>query len=454
MHYQTRSLYIGPDSLPMYCMTQPDTPSTNRFQLKSILGGSIGNLVEWYDWYAYSVFSLYFAGTFFPQSDETAQLLNTAGIFAIGFLMRPVGGWIMGAYADRRGRKSALTLSVLMMSGGSLMIMLAPGYDRIGLFAPILLVLARMIQGISIGGEYGTAATYLSEMAPKHLRGFYSSFQYVTTTMGQLVALAVLMILQRWLLTPEELTEWGWRIPFGIGALLALSAIYLRRGIEETESFKQEQVDDSRKGTLQELVKYSGETRLVVGITLGLTVSYYTFSTYMQKYLVNTAGFSKSDATTIAVISLIVFMIAQPFMGMLGDRIGRKRMMIIYGVLSVMTSIPILMLLGETHSFWFATLLITLALLILSMCTSISAIIKAELFPANIRSLGVSLPYALAVALFGGTAEYVALLFKQMGHATWFYWYLTACAAISLWVSLRMRDTEKQSQMDAETLPR
>jgi MHS family alpha-ketoglutarate permease-like MFS transporter len=424
-------------------------PQTHRFRLKSILGGSVGNLVEWYDWYVYSIFSLYFAGSFFPEENETAQLLNTAGIFAIGFLMRPVGGWIMGAYADRKGRKAALTLSVLLMSGGSLLITLVPSYDKIGLAAPAILVLARMIQGISIGGEYGTAATYLSEMAPPQHRGFYSSFQYVSTTMGQLVALAILMIMQRWLLTPEQLSDWGWRVPFGIGALLALSAIYLRRDLAETDSFKQENVGVDQRGTFSELSKYRREVMLVIGFTIGLTVSYYTFTTYMQKFLVNTAGFSKIDATSITVITLITFMLAQPLLGALGDKIGRRRMMILYGVLGVLTSIPILILLEQTTDFWTATALIIVAQLILSISTSISAIIKAELFPPNVRSLGVSFPYALAVALFGGTAEYVALWCKKWGHAHWFYIYLTGCIALSLIVSIAMRDTEKHSQMQA-----
>ncbi|GAB3751268.1 MFS transporter [Spirosoma pomorum] len=423
-------------------------PQTHRFRLKSILGGSVGNLVEWYDWYVYSIFSLYFAGSFFPEENETAQLLNTAGIFAIGFLMRPVGGWIMGSYADRKGRKAALTLSVLLMSGGSLLITLVPSYDKIGLAAPAILVLARMIQGISIGGEYGTAATYLSEMAPPQHRGFYSSFQYVSTTMGQLVALAILMIMQRWLLTPDQLSDWGWRVPFGIGALLALSAIYLRRDLAETDSFKQERVSVDQRGTFSELSKYRREVMLVIGFTIGLTVSYYTFTTYMQKFLVNTAGFSKIDATSITVITLITFMLAQPLLGALGDKIGRKRMMILYGVLGVLTSIPILLLLEQTTDFWVATALIIVAQLILSISTSISAIIKAELFPPNVRSLGVSFPYALAVALFGGTAEYVALWCKKWGHAHWFYVYLTGCIALSLIVSIAMRDTEKHSQME------
>jgi len=430
--------------------TAPQSPNATFRHFKSIVGGSIGNLVEWYDWYAYSVFSLYFAGSFFPKENETAQLLNTAGIFAIGFLMRPVGGWLMGAYADRNGRKAGLTLSVLLMSAGSLMITLVPGYNSIGIAAPIILVLARMLQGLSIGGEYGTAATYLSEIAPPHRRGFYSSFQYVTTTMGQLTALGVLMVLERWLLTPEQLTSWGWRIPFAIGALLALSAIYLRRSLLETESFSKEIAVTDQRGTWQELKKHKKEVLTIVGFTIGLTVSYYTFSTYVQKFLVNTAGFSKRDSTLITTLSLLAFMLVQPLAGLLGDYIGRKRLMVIYGVLALVTTLPILMMLGNTHQAWLAALLIIIALSILSLNTSISAIIKAELFPVNVRSLGVSFPYAFTVALFGGTAEYLALLFKNAGHATWFYWYLTICIAISLLVSIRMLYVKKPSKMDTE----
>ncbi|WP_345953248.1 MFS transporter [Mucilaginibacter sp. PAMB04168] len=426
------------------------TTSVKLHQFKAIFGGSVGNLIEWYDWYAYSVFSLYFASTFFPKESETAQLLNTAGIFAIGFLMRPIGGWLMGTYADRKGRKAALTLSVLLMSAGSLMITLVPGYRQIGIAAPIILVLARMVQGLSIGGEYGTAATYLSEIAPPNRRGLYSSIQYVTTTMGQLIALAILMILERWLLTPEQLAEWGWRIPFAVGALLALSALYLRRNLPETESFSVETVSVEKRGTFTELKKYNRQVRTIVGFTIGLTVSYYTFSTYVQKFLVNTAGFTKRDSTLITTLALLAFMLMQPLAGMLGDYIGRKRLMIIYGVLAMVTTTPILMMLGNTHQAWLATLLIVIALGILSLNTSISAIIKAELFPVNVRSLGVSFPYAFTVALFGGTAEYVALLFKNAGHASWFYWYITLCIALSLVVSIRMANPEKHSKMETK----
>ena len=229
-------------------------PLTMAVRIKSIIGGSLGNLVEWYDWYVYTAFQLYFASAFFPSGNQTAQLLNTAGIFALGFLMRPIGGWLMGAYADRKGRKAALTLSVLLMSAGSMMIAIVPGYKQIGVAAPLFLVLARVIQGLSVGGEYGTSATYLSEMATQKHRGFYSSFQYVTLIMGQLVALGVLVLLQQVFLTEKQLHSWGWRIPFFIGALLAVTVMYLRRGLRESADFTKTKSADS--GTIKALTKH------------------------------------------------------------------------------------------------------------------------------------------------------------------------------------------------------
>jgi MHS family alpha-ketoglutarate permease-like MFS transporter len=416
-------------------------------RLRSIIGGSLGNLVEWYDWYVYSAFSLYFAASFFPAQNTTAQLLNTAGIFAIGFLMRPVGGWLMGAYADKHGRKKALTASILLMSSGSLMITFVPGYKTIGIAAPIILVIARIIQGLSVGGEYGTSATYLSEMATHKNRGFYSSFQYVTLIMGQLIALGVLVILQRLFLTEEQLHSWGWRIPFGIGAVLAISVMYLRRSLHESASFKQKENSPAR-GTIKALMQHPKAVLTVIGLTIGGTVAFYTFTTYMQKFLVNTSGFSKTDATLISTLTLVAFMLLQPAFGALSDRIGRRPLLIAFGVLGSLCTIPILNNLSHTTDKWIAFALILVALIIVSGYTSINAVVKAELFPAEVRALGVGFPYAIAVSLFGGTAEYLALWFKQAGHPQWFFWYVTACIATSLVIYVFMRDTHKHSKIE------
>jgi MHS family alpha-ketoglutarate permease-like MFS transporter len=426
-------------------------PQTTQSRVWSIVGGSLGNLVEWYDWYVYSAFSLYFAGSFFPKGNLNAQLLNTAGIFAIGFLMRPIGGWLMGTFADKRGRKTALTFSVLLMSAGSLIIAITPDYKHIGIAAPILLVFARIVQGLSVGGEYGTSATYLSEMATKKNRGFYSSFQYVTLIMGQLLALAILILLQRVFLTQEQLHSWGWRIPFAIGAMLALIVMYLRRSLQESVSLnKTEGVHKEARGSLRVLAEHPKAVFTVIGLTIGGTVAFYTFTTYMQKFLVNTNGFDKNQATLISSLSLFIFMLIQPLYGWVSDRIGRKPMLKTFGILGTLTTIPILTYLSQTHNFWMAFVLIMLALLIVSNYTAINAVVKAELFPAHIRALGVGFPYAIAVSIFGGSAEYIALMFKSYGHENGFYWYVTGCIMVSLVTYVVMNDTKKHSKIEGE----
>lgn len=421
---------------------------TTKNRIKSIFGGSLGNLIEWYDWYIYSAFSLYFASSFFPQGNLTAQLLRTAAIFAVGFLMRPIGGLLMGIYADKRGRKAALTFSVILMCFGSLMIALAPSYESVGILSPTILVLARLIQGISVGGEYGVSATYLSEMASSRFRGFYSSFQYVTLIMGQLMALTVLIILQRYLLTEEQLYSWGWRIPFLIGALGAYVGFYLRRRIQETESFAGETASQRKKNPFIGLLKHPKEVLTVIGLTMGGTLAFYTYSTYMQKFIVNTIGLDSSTSTLLSAGTLFVFMIVQPLFGLLSDYIGRRPLLITFGILGSLTTVPLMTTLGTTQNPWMVFALITTALLIVSNYTSINAIVKAELFPVEIRALGVSLPYAIAVSIFGGTAEYIALWLKNSGHEAWFYWYVSGCIMLSLVVYIMMPDTKTNSRLD------
>ncbi len=416
-------------------------------RLKSIIGGSIGNLVEWYDWYIYSALSLYFAPVFFPNSDFTAQLLSTAAIFAVGFLARPAGSWLMGLYADRHGRKAALTISVSFMCLGSLIIAVTPGYAQIGIAAPAILLLARVLQGLSVGGEYGTSATYLSEMALEKNRGFYSSFQYVTLIMGQLIALGVLIVMQQFFLTPAQLESWGWRIPFFIGAACAVVAFYLRRGIAETEAFNNA-AHRPERGSLRELLRHPRAVLTVIGLTLGGTVAFYTYTTYMQKFMVNTTGFSKDTATLVSSAALLVFMFLQPVVGALSDRIGRRPLLLAFGFFGTLGTVPLLTALASADDSWTAFILIMTGLVIVSGYTSINAVVKAELFPAHIRALGVGLPYALTVAIFGGTAEYVALWLKNAGHEAWFYWYVSGAIALSLAVYAVMPETKKHSRIE------
>lgn len=424
-------------------------------RLRSIFSGSVGNLVEWYDWYTYAAFSLYFAHVFFPDGDRTSQLLKTAAIFAVGFLMRPLGGWLLGRYADRHGRKAALLLSVLMMCAGSLIITFTPGYASIGVAAPALLVFARLLQGLSVGGEYGTSATYLSEMATREHRGFWSSFQYVTLVLGHLLALGVLIALQQVFLTDAQLREWGWRIPFAIGALAAISAVWLRRNMLETESFERSESTraarhQARQGTLRALMQHPRAVLTVIGLTMGGTLAFYTYTTYMHKFLVNSAGLDSRTAALLNASTLFVYMLMQPLVGALSDRIGRRPILIAFGVLGTVCTVPILGSLQDVQGAWQAFWLILAALAIVSGYTSINAVVKAELFPVEVRALGVGLPYALTVCLFGGTAEYVALWFKQAGMEQGFYWYVTACIAVSLLVYIAMPDTRATSRIDRD----
>jgi MHS family alpha-ketoglutarate permease-like MFS transporter len=417
---------------------------TPRDRLRAIVGGSVGNLVEWYDWYTYSAFSLYFAQAFFPPASQTAQLLSAAAVFAVGFFVRPIGGWVMGRYADRHGRRSALAASVLLMGGGSLLIALTPGYATIGVAAPALLVFARLLQGLSVGGEYGASATYLSEVADAKRRGFWSSFQYVTLIMGQLLALGVLLLLQR-LLPTAALEAWGWRIPFVLGAFFALVALLMRTRLVESDAFvAARRVDppERRLSGVAALKQHRRAVATVVGLTAGGTVAFYTFTTYAQKFLVNTAGFTKEAATLTSAASLLLFMCLQPLVGALSDNVGRRPVLMTFAVLGTVGTIPLMRALAQAQSTAQAFVLLSLALIAVSGYTSINAVVKAELFPTGVRALGVGFPYAVAVSLFGGTAEYIALWCKNIGHEEWFYWYVSACAFGGLIVYWTMPETK------------
>ena len=424
--------------------------SDAKRRIKAIFIGSVGNLVEWYDFYAYTAFALYFAPHFFPSHDPVVQQLNAATLFAAGFIVRPLGGWLFGHLADRYGRRLSLTVSVLMMCFGSLIIAVTPTYATIGFAAPALLALARIIEGLSLGGEYGASATYLSEIADPEHRGFYSSFQYVTLIGGQLTAILVLLLLQNVFLTHDQLVAWGWRIPFVIGALLAVIALFMRRHMEETESFQKAKEAGTlkRESSLRGLLRYPREVAIVVGLTAGGTAAFYTFTTYMQTFVKQTVGLSDIVTTYVIAGSLIFASILQPIYGLISDRIGRKPVLLFFGIAGTLLTVPILTTLAGTKSPLVAFLLICGAWVFVAGYTSINAVVKAELFPTAIRATGVAVPYALTVSIFGGTAPAIALYFKQQGHEHWFYYYLAGMIFISLMVYATMRDTKHRSAID------
>ncbi|MFF1921475.1 MFS transporter [Streptomyces sp. NPDC058221] len=412
-----------------------------REQWKKIWVGSAGNMVEWFDWFVYATFAVYFADAFFPEGNETANLMNTMGIFAVGFFMRPVGGWLLGRIGDRRGRKAALTLTVTLMSASAILIAVAPTYDMAGYGGVAVLMLARLLQGLSVGGEYAASATYLTEASAPEKRGFASSFQYVSMTAGQLVGLGLQIVLQR-NMSDAALHSWGWRIPFVVGALGAAIVFYLRRSMLETEVYAESgAAEQNDRGTLKVLWQHRREAFLVMALTMGGTVAYYTYTTYLTKFLSKSAGMDKSTASLVSFCALFVFMCIQPLAGMLSDRIGRRPLLITFAVGSTFLTVPIMTMLKHASTFWPALGLALLALVVVTGYTSINACVKAELFPTGIRALGVGLSYAIANALFGGTAEYVALWFKNAGAESGFYWYVAGCAAVSLIVYLTMRET-------------
>ena len=410
----------------------------------AIVGASSGNLVEWFDFYVYSFCSIYFAASFFPAGNSTTQLLQTAGVFAAGFFMRPIGGWLFGYIADKHGRKNSMLISVCMMCAGSLVIACLPTYESIGSWAPVLLLVARLFQGLSVGGEYGTSATYMSEVAIKGRRGFYASFQFVTRIGGQLLALLVLVALQQ-ILSAEELKAWGWRIPFAIGAVLAVVALYLRRSLNETSDAKTRNHKDA--GSLKGLWKNRKAFLMVLGFTAGGSLSFYTFTTYMQKYLVNTSGMDAKLASGIMTAALFIYMLLQPLVGALSDKIGRRSSMLIFASLATLLTVPILLTLKNVSNPYAAFGLIVLALFIVSFYTSISGLLKAEMFPPEVRALGVGLSYAVANAMFGGSAEYVALSLKSFGFENAFFWYVSGMCLLALIVSLRLHRKGKEIQL-------
>ena len=418
-------------------------------QTRSILIASLGNLIEWYDVYAYTAFSFYFAASFFPKSDPLSQQLAAASLFAVAFVMRPVGSLLFGYLADRFGRRWSLTLSVMLMCAGSLMVALCPSYATIGVLAPVVLSVARIVQGLSQGGEYGTSATYLSEMSDPEHRGFYSGVWYMTLIGGQLAALLVLLVLQKLLLTPEQLLDWGWRVPFVIGAALALFGFWMRRDLAETELFVDAQALAQRRPFWTLVAENWKPMLMVVGLTIGGTSAFYTYTTYMQKFLKLSVGLTDGETTLVTALSLIFAIALQPLYGALSDRVGRKPLLVAFGTLGTLGTVPLLTALHDTHSAAVALLLICVAWAIVTGYTSISAIVKAELFPTAIRAVGVGLPYAFTAAIFGGSVDAVALKFKDAGFESGFYWYATACIALSLVVYLFLPETRRRSMSRA-----
>ncbi|MGA5898370.1 MFS transporter [Streptomyces venetus] len=417
--------------------TKTVSPPTKR-PVRQLLAASVGNAVEWYDWYAYTFLATYIAAQVFPKSADNSlvPLLSTFAVFAVGFFMRPVGGLLMGTVADRHGRRAALTVTILLMGGSSLLVGLTPTYAAVGVLAPVILVLARLLQGLSVGGEFAASTTFLVESAGPGRRGLFSSFQYVSTTIGQLVASGVATLLVD-TLSDGQMNGWGWRVPFVLGAVLSLVGFWIRQGAQETRSEEQQQAP--RPGLFEALRRHPRESLLICGITAGGTIAYYTWTSYLPTYAELNAGIEKSDALLAGTISLAFFAVLQPLGGLLSDRFGRRPLLLFFGLGFALLSVPLLHALNDS----FAVLLLVqcAGMVLLTGFTSISAAVNAEVFPPRVRAAGIGFPYSLTVALFGGTAPYVGTLFKELGHSGLFPWYVAVLCLLSSLVYLRLPET-------------
>ncbi|MEU3840340.1 MFS transporter [Streptomyces sp. NPDC028635] len=417
---------------------QTTVPTRTERPVRQLLAASVGNAVEWYDWYAYTFLATYLAQAVFPKGtgNSLVPLLSTFAVFAVGFFMRPVGGLVMGAIADRRGRRAALTVTILLMGGSSLLVGLTPTYASAGLLAPVVLVTARLLQGLSVGGEFAASTTFLVESAGPGRRGLFSSFQYVSTTAGQLVASGIATLLVD-TLTESSMDGWGWRVPFWLGGLFSLVGFWIRRGAEETRSTEQRQAP--RPGLFEALRRHPRESLLIAGITAGGTLAYYTWTSYLPTYAELEAGVAKSDALLAGTISLAFFAVLQPIGGLLSDRFGRRPLLLFFGLGCALLCVPLLHALRDS----FAVLLLvqSAGMVLLTGFTSISAAVNAEVFPPRVRAAGIGFPYSLTVALFGGTAPYVGTLFKQWGQAGLFPWYVAVLCLVSSLVYLRLPET-------------
>ncbi|ANY22526.1 MULTISPECIES: MFS transporter [Gordonia] len=445
----------SPTRQPADARSAPPTSSAaaTRRAVLNTLRGSSGNLVEWYDVYVYTVFATYFESQFFDSADKNSTVYVYA-IFAVTFLMRPVGSWFFGRYADRRGRRAALTFSVSLMAACSLVIALTPGRESIGVWAAVVLVLCRLVQGFATGGEYGASATYMSEAATRERRGFFSSFQYVTLIGGHVLAQLTLLVMQVFL-DKEQISDFGWRIAFLIGGVAAVVVFWLRRSMDE--SLTPEQLEavrsgaDSESGSIRELVVNYWRPLLVCFlVTIGGTIAFYTYSVNAPAIVKTAYEDHGRTGTWINLIGLVFLMVLQPIGGMISDKVGRKPVLIFFGVGGVLYTYVLITYLPQTTSVATSLTLLAVGYVILTGYTSINAIVKAELFPSHVRALGVGLGYALANSAFGGTAPLIYQAAKNGGHVPWFIAYVTIVIAVSLMVYIFVLRNKAETPLDRE----
>ncbi|ALE73098.1 major facilitator transporter [Pseudonocardia sp. EC080610-09] len=410
-------------------MSTRDSERTDR--RRTILGIGTGNAMEWFDWNVYATFSAFFAPQFFAGDDPGAALLKTLAVFAVGFVARPFGGWVFGAIADRRGRKLSMALCVATAAVGSLVIGLTPTYATIGLAAPLVLLVARLAQGLAHGGELPAAQTYLAEMAPRQRRGLWSSLIYVSGTVG-ILAGTVLGAVLAGTLTAGQMASWGWRVPFLLGGVFGLYALVMRLRMRESDTYVEESSREA--GTtggpslLRRVFSRPKALARVVFLTSGITVVYYVWSVAAPAYAITARGVAPAASLWAGAAALTIFMLLLPAWGAASDRFGRRRTLLVPGALLVVLLFPLDAMISDGPTLFVA---MTVALVLIGAPCAIAPALYAELFPTGIRAAGLGVPYSVSVALFGGTAPYLQTLFAEIGRPGLFLAYSAGLLVVS-----------------------
>lgn len=425
--------------------SEEHSPGKSR-RIRDMLAVNFGNALEWYDWTIYTIFAPFFAVQIFNPSNPTSALLATLAVFAVGFVARPIGGILFGAYADRVGRKKSLFLAMLLVAVGSLIIAATPTYAAAGVLASVTLLLARLMQGLAHGGEMGTAVTYLVERAPRGRRALFGSTSWVSVVIGTMLATLTGIAINSWL-DESQVAEWGWRIAFAIGGLLGVYALYLRRLINETESFnKVESAEEVTAATKPDHPERSGlfahwrGLLIVFGLSAGGSLMFYTWLIYLPTHAQVQYGMEPATALTGSLLAQAFFLAVIPAAGLIGDRIGRKPMVIVFGVAFIILPFPVNLMLDGTFAALLTVQLITLGAL--AILFGVNGAVWSEVFPTHVRAKGVAGTLSAATAIFGGTAPYIITALSEQGLFNVFLIYLMVVSAVTLATGLLMRETK------------
>ncbi|ANW63867.1 MFS transporter [Mycobacterium sp. djl-10] len=418
--------------------------------VRTLLGAGVGNALEWYDWSVYAIFAPFFAAQFFVDDGGAGALLSTLAVFAVGFLMRPVGGFLFGWLADRYGRRFSMTACMMLMAAGSLVIGVAPTDAQVGVWAAVILVGARLAQGLAHGGEIAASYTYVAEIAPTARRGLWSTSMYVAVTAGVVLATLIGAAVSS-VLGTEAMQEWGWRVPFLIGGALGFVGLYLRRTLPETDAFLTETGSTDAKATpqptstrqlLRGLSRNKSNLARMIGLTLAITIVYNTWAIGITGYAISTRGVPASGALWAAVAANLVFMVTLPLWGKLSDRYGRKPIFLTYSIAFIVLSFPLFGAINDSPLRLFVVM--SIALFFLGAAVGIMPAYFAELFPTAIRASGIGVPYSLTVAVFGGTAPYIATWLA--GHQLQWLFALYAIASVVIGLITTMLSPETRGR--------